>query len=64
MPLSAWISSTIKFGKDPESSATKRAMAGFPLIVQDERQEVVLRIVAEVAGLVHKNREFSHAKPP
>ena len=36
----------------------------FRLIVQDERQEVVLRIVAEVAGLVHENRELPHAKPP
>ena len=36
----------------------------FRLVVQDERQEVVLRIVAEVAGLVHENRELPHAKPP
>ena len=36
----------------------------FRLIVQDERQEVVLRIVAEVAGLVYENRELPHAKPP
>ena len=35
----------------------------FRLIVQGERQEVILRIVAEVAGLVYENREFPHAKP-
>ena len=36
----------------------------FRLIVQGERQEVILRIVAEVAGLVYENRELPHAKPP
>ena len=32
----------------------------FRLVVQDKRQEVVLGIVAEVAGLVHENRELPH----
>ena len=36
----------------------------FGLVVQDERQKVVFRIVAEVAGLVHENRELPHAKLP
>ena len=36
----------------------------FGLVVQDERQKVVFRIVAEVAGLVHEKRELPHAKLP
>lgn len=50
---------------EPECSRNARyAEDVFRLIVQGERQEVILRIVAEVAGLVYENRELPHAKPP